>query len=109
MTPSHVQAQTSRPLSVGGIGRDLCASWTKDRESSSEQSRLDSQKRIEWVLGFFTAANLFTQNSGVLHGGTDDQIGMLGWIDSHCKDNPDDPVFVGAVDYYLDLRNHPRP
>jgi len=107
--PLDAHAQTTHALSVGGAGRESCAIWTKAREGTSDQSQLDNQKQIEWVTGFFTAVNLLTQSSGSLHGGIDDQDGMLSWIDTHCRANPNDPLFAAAADLFLDLKNHPRP
>ena len=33
---------------------------------------------------------------------------MLGWIDAHCKANPNDLLFATATDLFFDLKNHPR-
>jgi hypothetical protein len=106
--PSEVYAQTAHSLSVSGTGRESCATWTNAREGTSEEAKLDAQKRIEWVTGFFTAVNLFTQPSGNLHGSIDDQDGMLGWIDVHCRANPNEPLFAAAAGLVLDIKNHPR-
>jgi hypothetical protein len=101
-------AQTTHAVAVGGAGRDSCAIWIKDRGGASEPSVLASQKRIEWISGFFSAVNLFTQPSGNLPGGIDDIDGMLGWIDTHCRSKPDEPLWAAAADLVLDLKNHPR-
>lgn len=68
-----------------------------------------SQRRIEWVLGFLTAINMFNTASGSLHGGIDNRVGTLSWVDAHCKANPKDPLFAAVANFVLDLKNHPRP
>jgi hypothetical protein len=95
-------------VAVGGSGRDPCSAWTQDRSATTDPERQASQSRIDWVLGFFSAVNLFAESSGSLHGGIDDRDGMILWIDNYCRAHPTAPLFVAAGDLVFDLRNHPR-
>jgi hypothetical protein len=99
----------TRSLAVSGAGTESCASWTQAREGTSDESKRDSQRRIEWVLGFLTAVNMFTERSGSLHGGIDDREGTFSWIDTRCRAKPNDPLFAAVAELVFDLRNHPRP
>jgi hypothetical protein len=93
---------------IGGAGNDTCAAWVQDRSAGSESARQASQRRLEWVSGFFSAINVFDEPSGSLHGGIDDRDGMVGWIDNYCRAHPNDPVWLAAADLVLDLRNKKR-
>jgi hypothetical protein len=108
VSPVLADDGTTHSVSVGGAGTDLCSLWAKDRAADSEQSKKDTERRIEWISGFFSAVNFFTSSSGNLHGGIDDRDGMLSWIDKHCQANPNDPLFAASIDLVFDLRNHPR-
>ncbi|HJW40697.1 MAG TPA: hypothetical protein VJ476_05625 [Rhizomicrobium sp.] len=100
---------TTHSVAIGGAGSDKCASWTEDRGASSGPAKQASERRTEWISGFFSAVNFFAEPNGSLHGGIDDRDGMLGWIDNYCREHPSDPLFVAAADLVFDLRNHPRP
>ena len=106
--PVRADDGTTHSVVVGGTGSEPCSSWMKDRSGDSEQTKKDAERRLQWVLGFFSAVNLFDDPSGNLHGGIDDREGMLAGIDNHCRSHPDDPLFVAAVDMVLDLKNHPK-
>lgn len=105
---SGVGAQGARSVNIGDAGRDTCAAWSQDRDAASDTARQAKERRVEWVLGFFSAVNFFNNQDGNLHGGIDDQNGMLAWIDNYCGGHPKDPLFVAAVDLVFDLRNNPR-
>ena len=98
----------TRSLDVSGAGTEPCADWTEARGGTSEEANRDSQRRIEWVLGFLTAVNMFTERSGSLHGGIDDREGALSWIDNHCLTNPKDPLFAAVADLVFDLKSRNR-
>ena len=106
--PANADDAATHAVAIGGTGRDACSAWTADRTATSQSAQQASQRRVEWVSGFFSAANMFTTSSGSLHGGIDDQDGMLGWIDDYCRKHPGDPLFAASMDLFLDLRNHPR-
>ena len=101
-------ADSTRSSAIGGSGRDACSAWVKDRSARSESAKQATQRRIEWVSGFFSAVNVFIDPSGNLHGSIDDLNGMLGWVDNYCRGHPSDPLFAVAADLFFDLRNHPR-
>lgn len=107
-SPVALYAQSIHAVSIGGAGRDPCSAWTQDRSATTDAGRQASQARIEWVSGFFSAVNLFTQPSGSLHGGIDDRDGMISWLDSYCRDHPGAPLFAASADLFFDLKNHPR-
>jgi hypothetical protein len=107
--PVDAYAQTTHAVAIGGAGRDSCANWIKDREDTSQASKLANQQRIEWVSGFFSAVNLFTEASGNLTGGIDDLNGMLNGIDTHCRAAPNKPLWAAAGDLVLELKNKPHP
>ena len=106
--PALADDGATHSVVIGGTGREPCSSWTKDRSGNSEQAKEGTARRQEWILGFFSAVNLFYDPSGNLHGGIDDQEGMLAAVDNHCRSHPDDPLFAAAADLVLDLKNHPR-
>jgi hypothetical protein len=107
-SPAMAQDDGLRSAAIGGAGTDACSAWTADRDATSESARQASQRRIEWVSGFFSAVNLFTERSGSLHGSIDDRDGMLAWIDDYCRKNPKDPLFAVSANLVFELRNHPR-
>jgi hypothetical protein len=99
---------TVHSVAIGGSGREPCSSWTKDRSGDSEQAKKGAEIRLEWILGFFSAVNLFDDPSGDLHGGIDDREGLIAGIDNQCRSHPDDPLFAAAANLVLELKNHPK-
>lgn len=106
--PARAFGDSVREVNIGGAGRDKCSQWVEDRSASSEAARAANERREEWLAGFFSAVNLFTESTGNLHGGVDDRDGMLRQIDDYCRSHPRDPLWLPATNLVFSLKQKER-
>ncbi|TIX51548.1 peptidoglycan-binding domain-containing protein [Alteraurantiacibacter aquimixticola] len=86
--PASAQEEETRQFAVEGVGVLTCARFTQARE---DRQSAEYQRMIGFIEGYLSAANLYEPNTFDLtpwhNAAAFDLI-----LDSHCKDNPEDPL-----------------
>lgn len=108
-SPSNLHAQPTHKVAIGGAGSDSCAVWTQGRNATTELGKQASEGRIQWLAGFLSAVNFFTEPTGSLHGGIDDHDGMIAAVDTYCQAHPGDPMFAAAATLVFQLKKQAAP
>lgn len=84
----------AKPFELYGAGSLLCASWTEARETGNEaQLNLFRQ----WVAGWFVSYNYFSARTQQDTVPSPDFDAISAWLDTYCRNNPNDAVVFGAV------------
>nr|WP_294509525.1 hypothetical protein [uncultured Rhodopila sp.] len=84
-----------------GAGIDTCATWTSDRQSPAGPPALQDE---QWVLGFLTGIGFAGSVADDPLNGVD-AAGVWGWIDSYCKQRPEEKLVTAARAFF---RSHPH-
>jgi len=72
-----------------GIGAASCGKWSEPHTAGALEAN------YQWVVGFVSGANMFTEND-IIDRPEVDYAALMAWMDNYCKANPLEGVPTGA-------------
>ena len=93
-----VEAQIQRtPFLVAGVGLAPCEAWTEARQGRTANAY------EQWVMGFVSGVSAVSEGMSPLF--RVDVGTVEGWVDSYCRDHPQDRIATAAAAF---VTAHPR-
>lgn len=93
-----MEPTTAKVVTIRGAGMFPCSRWVKSEG-------IERREMLTWVLGFATAANLFTsqgkESSSDLLDGANPRF-IEGWITSYCTKHPLKPIWKGSMEMLME-------
>ena len=73
---------------VRDFGTVSCGTWLEVRANRSTGDGVRFAQAREWVSGFISAFNWYTEPPGGDVAWSTDREGMYGWLDLYCREHP---------------------
>ena len=81
---------------VMGIGAASCGKWSEPHTAGALEAN------YQWVVGFVSGANMFTEND-IIDRPEVDYAALMAWMDNYCNAHPLDTVQVAAFKLVREL------